>query len=78
MAVVVTHPDFKYGDDMIELHTMKWWFFSDYEGNKDYLFGSSAVAEQERAPEGPKESQHARIPPVVLELGAQMERMNAD
>ena len=33
--MVVTHPDFKSGDDMIELHVVKRWFVFDEEGNKD-------------------------------------------
>ena len=63
---------------MIELHRMKRWFVVDEEGNKHYFFDGPAVADQERAPEGPEEAQRARVPPVVLELGAQMGRMNAN
>ena len=31
LVVVVTHPDFKSGDDMIELHSVKLWFVLDNE-----------------------------------------------
>ena len=73
--MVVTHPDFKSGDDMIYLHAVKRWFAVDNEGNKDYLFDAHTVAEQEREPEGPKEDQCTRVPPVLLEIGAGMGQM---
>ena len=76
LAVVVIHPDLKSVDDVIELHTVKQWSVFDKEGNKDYLFDVSLVVEQDREPEGPKEAQRERVPPVMLELGAQMGRMN--
>ena len=74
----MTHPDFKSGDYMIELHALKQWFIVYKEGNKDYFFDAPAVAYQERSPEGPKEDQRARVTPVVLELGARMGQMNAE
>ena len=51
--MVVTHPDFKSGNDMIELHAVKRWFVVEEEVNKYYFFDSPTVAEQEIAPEGP-------------------------
>ena len=45
LAVVVTHPDFKSGDDVIELHAVKKWFVVDEEVNKDYFFDAHVVAE---------------------------------
>ena len=44
--MVVTEPDFKYGDDMIELHAMKRLFVVYKEGKKYYFFDAPAVAEQ--------------------------------
>ena len=38
LTVVVTHPDFKSGDDIIELHAVKRWFVVGEQGNKDYFF----------------------------------------
>ena len=35
LLVVVTHPYFKSGDDMIGVHAVKVCFFVDNEGNKD-------------------------------------------
>ena len=45
LVVVVTHPYFISGDDMIELHVGKQCFVVDEKGNKDYLFDSPAIAE---------------------------------
>ena len=74
----MTRPDFKSGDDMIELHAVKLWFVIDKEGKKDCFFDAPMVADQERAPESPKEDQRAHVPPVVLELGARMGQMTSD
>ena len=46
----MTHPDFKSGNDMIELHAVKRWLVVEEEGNRDYFFDAPAVAEQEIAP----------------------------
>ena len=78
LAVVVTHPDFKYGDNMINIHAMKWWFVVDKEGNKYYFFDAPDVAYQDRAIEVPEEAQRAHVLPVVLEICAQMEIMTAN
>ena len=51
---MVTHPDLKYGDDMIEIHAVKQYFVDGEEGNKDYFFDNPAVALQGRSKEGPK------------------------
>ena len=66
----MTHPDFKSGDDMIELHTVKRWFVVDEEGKTDYCFDTPAFAEQDISLEGPEEAQRACVPPDLLELGA--------
>ena len=46
LVMVVTHPDFKSGDDRIKLHAVKRWFVVYEEVNRDYLFHAPAVAEQ--------------------------------
>ena len=63
---------------MIKLHALKCWFVVDEEGKKEYFFDTPAVAYQERAPEVPKEAQCARVPPVMLELGARIEQITSD
>ena len=71
----MTPTDFKWVDDMIKLHAVKRLFVFDKDGKKYYLFDAPAVTDQDRAPEGPEEDQRARVPQVILKLGARIEEL---
>ena len=59
-ALIVTHPEFKDGDNLIELYANARWFKLDKEGPADLFFQIGAVAE--RAQEQPWEEQQQPVP----------------
>jgi hypothetical protein len=52
LCVIVMSPQFKNGDALIELHTVKWWFKVIKEGPSDLFFTAAQLAVAEEPMEG--------------------------